>query len=617
MYPLFIHVECHVGNDTFQNSETLARGARYGVGGIPHVMIEGTEPYIGASPCEQMIPAYLDGINTSLEGASYISPIDITGGLEINGTSATITANVELLDDVNLPALQVTIFLVENNITWCCGYGGVDLWNEVVRSVRSTAISPTFGGGAVQVQQNYSIGSYNAAELEAYAVVEAVGGSKQVYQATDFGPPIDYFFVQAFDTKIGSAPEGNDTVLFDGFVQNLGLSSDTIDLSIDSAFGWPADFQVEGDSNWYTSHSLVVAAGETKNVTVRVQTDGVVRTGSGTLTATGQAQGQVQSATMKVFNGSPAILMVDDDGTGSYQTPFTDALNSLGYLFDTHTVGQATGPNAAAMNGYDGVVWQTAYLNNPITESEIAALQTYVDNGGNLFLSSMNFLGTQGSGTTFTQDYLGLAGFVNNTGSDVANGVGGDPITDGLAFVMEWPSSAANKTDHLTMGAATGNLTDEDDEFIACRYQLPDGNRTAFNTLCVDAVKNDAAQQAELIEKSIVWILGGGLDPADVGDVDVVSNLGRLSASPNPVVTSAELSFRLSDTAAKESVSLILVDAAGRQVRSLVKGSFEPGLHTLTWDGRDDQGREVAGGVYFGRLETAEGDSQAKIVKVN
>ncbi|MCB9463469.1 MAG: hypothetical protein H6682_07280 [Candidatus Eisenbacteria bacterium] len=580
-------------------------------------MIEGTEAYIGASPCEQMIPEYMNGINTSLEGFSYLSPIEITGGLEISGSTATITTDVELLDDVNLPALQVTIFLVENNITWCCGYGGVDHWDEVVRSVRSTAISPTFGGGTVQVQESYNIGSYNAAELEAYAVVEAVGGSKQIYQATDFGPPIDYFFVQAFDTKIGSAPGGNDTVLFDGFVQNLGVSGDMIDIAIDNGFGWPADFQVEGDSNWYTTLSVALAAGETKAVTVRVQTDGVVRTGSGTLTATGQAQGQVQAATMKVFNGSPAILMVDDDGTGTYELPFTNALGTLGYLYDLHTVGQGSGPNAASMNGYDAIIWQTAYLVSTLNGAETEALQNYVDNGGNLFFSSMSFLSTQGTGTTFTQDVLGIASFVNDARSDVANGVGGDPITDGMAFTLEWPTSAANRTDHLVMGAATGIMTDEDDEFVACRYELPEGNRTCLNTVCMDAFKGDPAQQADLVQKSIIWVLGGGLDPADVGDIEIASNLGRLSASPNPLATSTELSFRLSDAAAKESVSLILVDAAGRQVRSLAKGEFEPGLHVLTWDGRDDQGREVAGGVYFGRLETTEGDSQAKIVKVN
>jgi flagellar hook assembly protein FlgD len=49
-------------------------------------------------------------------------------------------------------------------------------------------------------------------------------------------------------------------------------------------------------------------------------------------------------------------------------------------------------------------------------------------------------------------------------------------------------------------------------------------------------------------------------------------------------------------------VELVLFDARGRRVRALVAGKYDPGEHTVTWDGTDDQGRPVASGVYFARL---------------
>jgi hypothetical protein len=51
-----------------------------------------------------------------------------------------------------------------------------------------------------------------------------------------------------------------------------------------------------------------------------------------------------------------------------------------------------------------------------------------------------------------------------------------------------------------------------------------------------------------------------------------------------------------------------IVDVRGRHVAGLLDGEVvEPGTHSIAWDGRDDQGRRVASGVYFVLLE-AQGD---------
>ena len=50
-------------------------------------------------------------------------------------------------------------------------------------------------------------------------------------------------------------------------------------------------------------------------------------------------------------------------------------------------------------------------------------------------------------------------------------------------------------------------------------------------------------------------------------------------------------------------VSLTIHDAAGRVVRRLVNGVFEPaGPHATVWDGRSDSGADAASGVYLARL---------------
>ncbi|MCY3760406.1 MAG: hypothetical protein OXH50_04090 [Gemmatimonadetes bacterium] len=52
----------------------------------------------------------------------------------------------------------------------------------------------------------------------------------------------------------------------------------------------------------------------------------------------------------------------------------------------------------------------------------------------------------------------------------------------------------------------------------------------------------------------------------------------------------------------------------GQVVRRLLRQPLPAGSHTLFWEGRDDQGRPVAAGVYLCRLTAAR---QAVVRKIN
>ena len=73
--------------------------------------------------------------------------------------------------------------------------------------------------------------------------------------------------------------------------------------------------------------------------------------------------------------------------------------------------------------------------------------------------------------------------------------------------------------------------------------------------------------------------------------------------SPNPVHQASSLSFRLSQP---EFVRMSIVDASGRQVRTLANAMMLPGEHVQMWDGRGDSGQNVAPGLYFVTLRTSK-----------
>lgn len=68
---------------------------------------------------------------------------------------------------------------------------------------------------------------------------------------------------------------------------------------------------------------------------------------------------------------------------------------------------------------------------------------------------------------------------------------------------------------------------------------------------------------------------------------------------PNPFNPATALRL---DLPVATALDLAVYDAAGQRVRTLVAGPLAAGLHTVPWDGRDDEGRPVGSGAYFARL---------------
>lgn len=81
-----------------------------------------------------------------------------------------------------------------------------------------------------------------------------------------------------------------------------------------------------------------------------------------------------------------------------------------------------------------------------------------------------------------------------------------------------------------------------------------------------------------------------------------------LGAAPNPFNPETKIRFELSRGA---RVRLLIFDVRGSRVRTLLDAPRPAGHHEVGWDGRDEQGRAVATGMYFCRLE-ADDTSQSR-----
>ncbi len=169
---------------------------------------------------------------------------------------------------------------------------------------------------------------------------------------------------------------------------------------------------------------------------------------------------------------------------------------------------------------------------------------------------------------------------------------------DGTSFVVAWDDQRNQgaffdaRTDiYGTRVSETGAILDPTGFPI---FVGPEGDATAAILSRSDGVSYVASarfQTAAPFDTYRVGITMLGLD-ATTGVADVVAaGAALLPNTPNPFNPQTTIAYEL---ASPQQVQLAIYDTRGRQVRALVHGDVMPaGRHTLVWDGRGDDGREL------------------------
>ena len=86
-----------------------------------------------------------------------------------------------------------------------------------------------------------------------------------------------------------------------------------------------------------------------------------------------------------------------------------------------------------------------------------------------------------------------------------------------------------------------------------------------------------------------------------IAQSDIPANIELFSNYPNPFNPITTIRFALPKDAI---ITLTVFDLSGKKVKTLVNGFNKAGYHQVQWNGKDDQGRAVASGMYFYVLKT-------------
>ncbi len=274
------------------------------------------------------------------------------------------------------------------------------------------------------------------------------------------------------------------------------------------------------------------------------------------------AQGPYVTAdTFRLVVGQIPILLVDDDDGESYETYFIAALDSVGFAYDVWTYQTQGTPTDSVLQLYRAVVWSTAddygTISEPktLTPTDQARLMTYLDNGGNLFLSSQDLL-LDNNPNTFITDYLHVAGHNDDQTVGSVSGISEDTISDGMSFSLSYPFF--NFSDHLFPGTGAAGIFYETGKGISapragvqadhnhmsspanpldyCALRYPDSGPSAYKVAFL-AFPFEAVPQAgadpdnsyALMRRILDWFnVGGEILPYIPGDAngDQIVNVG-------------------------------------------------------------------------------------------
>jgi hypothetical protein len=288
-------------------------------------------------------------------------------------------------------------------------------------------------------------------------------------------------------------------------------------------------------------------------------------------------------------------------------------------------------PDSAALARYHAVLWMTGdYRANVLTVDDIVAMATYLDAGGNLFLTGQ---GIAKQLSTFDPSFMGDYLKAQYLGTKLIPVLKADPSATILGspkyMVIAGGGGANNQTATDQIAAINGgipelyfiNQADTSSKINKGAVLYSGSYKMVFFSFGFEAIRSG---DADFVDRNDVFdaimTFFGDL-PTDAADGrHPTANLPykiRLDQNvPNPFNPVTRISYAITpDAGARvDRTRLVVFNVLGQKVATLVDRDEAPGQYTVIWDGRDDGGEPTASGVYFYRLTRGSHTATQKMI---
>jgi hypothetical protein len=447
-------------------------------------------------------------------------------------------------------------------------------------------------------------------------------------------------FTFTLSQAIQTGPASDPYVENHCMVTNTSVTPDSFRIhrtSVQIPSGWSTSICVNGSclspetGDW----SLFIGASQTEDISIYFtpnyldQNFNVVPVeGSGYATLTIQ---QVQdllnpkSQTLGAVTDGCDVLIVDDDEGGAVQSFYENAISGrIAGIWrrrpnPSAPASESQGKLDATVSTFPLMVWATGTGTNTLNADDRTAIDSYLAQGGRLLLSGQDIAfdlcdPASPNRTAATESWfenLFKSNYVSNaSGSLALNPVAGDPIAQGLALSITGGDGANNQTDPdvVTALAGASQVWTYGNGAGDAAVRVTSPSRAAYFGFGFEAISS-AANRTTVMTRTLDWLSQPTVDVFDPRPRP--AGLALEVPSPNPSFNETAVAFSLDRPG---SVTLRIVDVAGRVVRILESKILGEGRHVARWDGRTDDGRQVAPGLYLVELRTRQGVATQKLV---
>ncbi|MFL5928045.1 MAG: hypothetical protein ACJ77E_14045, partial [Gaiellaceae bacterium] len=327
-------------------------------------------------------------------------------------------------------------------------------------------------GGSVSVKLTVSIADALKAKVPSITndgMQASATGGFSVTGSPVVTPIAQQYAVSASPASQTGAAHAGTSVDYTVGVTNLGYTPDSYSLS-SSGGTFPVSFLNSSCTTPITT-TPTVAPGDTTNVCVRVTVPTAAADGAddtSTIKATSVGSSSVTaSVTVKTVAVTKDTLLVDEDGNApDVRSYYATALQANGIDFSTWDLNANPTLPIGFLNAYTNVYWFTGNsYPAPITAYE-TELKSFLDGGGNLFMSGQDILDQAAGTTSFVHDYLHIdwdgTERQNDHATSAVHGVTGNAVTNGIgAIALDHSVLNAAFEDQITpIDGATPAFTD-------------------------------------------------------------------------------------------------------------------------------------------------------------
>lgn len=572
---------------------------------------------------------------TNAMNQRYNVPATVTITMDKNYNKITR----ELVTDVHVTPLtdltgtyNVTMILLEDGLVYpqtgngSCPGATDYVHNHVVRAIINGAegeqlntTSPWTTGNTITKNITYTIPSGIEADSSRLAVLVSKVSSpfytseiQQAEQWTLVSP--DYVAVMTSQSP-SIISENSTPGQFTIYLHNMGLLDDTytIDPVLDAPAGWTAEYTtVNGTFPFGQTDSVFVSSGDSTEILVTINPNGFSGFGTATVNySSNNDPGLVGEIELNFVTTTGVDILVVDASTEGYGSEVTNALDNV--FSGTYGVvnSSALEDPSVDLSNFVMISW-SAGIDLPVfVPQQVSALESYLDNGGRLFINGQDIgadifepTGQSQFAQSFYNNYLHADYVSNSSTSFLLKGVPGDPVTDGVQFVAGFVYDKSLDMIEPYDGDASSILTYLSGPNIGGIKAATSDYRVVYSAAGIEQI-DQAEIKDTLMSRIVDWLLEGVMVSVDNDEFGVYT-YSLDQNYPNPFNPSTKIKYSLER---ESDVNITVYDVMGREVADLLNERKPAGVYEVDFDAS-----QLSSGVYIYKITAGDFVSSRKMI---